>query len=261
MLLSEWEEARANECRELKQAARRVSKKLPDRVRVEVSDKGDLKPLEQLLREVGGKLDPAFDRLRDREELSLLDLAQRCREGKLALMEHYSLPPGAAERISQADTRLFMRIEELDLPLTTKIELNTASKKRPPKWQSLERLSTGQKATAVLLLLESESPLVVDQPEGDLDNRFISESVVPIMKSEKQRRQFIFSTHNANVPVLGDAELILGLSAAGEGEDGRAVISEEHMGSIDSQTVRELVEEILEGGKDAFETRRSKNEF
>jgi len=114
----------------------------------------------------------------------------------------------------------------------------------------------------LLLLLESDAPLVVDQPEDDLDNRFITEGVVPIMRQEKRLRQFVFSTHNANIPVLGDAELILGLTAAGEGNrEGQAKIATEHMGSIDSNPVRELVEEILEGGKDAFEMRRSKYGF
>lgn len=69
-----------------------------------------------------------------------------------------------------------------------------------------------EKATAVLLLLllESDAPLVVDQPEDDLDNRFITERVVPKMGQEKRRRQFS-SPHNANIPVLGDAELIAAL--------------------------------------------------
>jgi hypothetical protein len=81
------------------------------------------------------------------------------------------------------------------------------------------------------------------------------------MRDEKQRRQFLYSTHNANIPVLGDAELIIGLSATGEAEHGRARIAREHMGSIDAQPVRELVEEILEGGKEAFERRRRKYGF
>ena len=101
-----------------------------------------------------------------------------------------------------------MRIEELELSPTTVIQLNTATTGDPPDWQALEDLSTGQKATALLLLLllESDAPLIVDQPEDDLDNRFITDGVVPRMRQEKRRRQFIFSTHNANIPVLGDAE-------------------------------------------------------
>jgi hypothetical protein len=156
-----------------------------------------------------------------------------------------------------------MQIEELDLPPTTQIELNVAAEEQPPVWQELNALSTGQKATAVLLLLllESDAPLVVDQPEDDLDNRFITDGVVPKMREEKRKRQFIFATHNANIPVLGDAELILGLSASGEAGQGKAEIPVEHMGSIDDRPVRELVEEILEGGKDAFEMRRLKYGF
>lgn len=262
-LLSEWEDTKASEYRELQNAASKVSRKLRDRVRVDVTMAGNREPLEQLLREVGSNLSTALERLRSIDQLSLRDFAQRCREGKDSLMKHYALPAGSAERIAQADQDLIMRIEELDLPATTKIELNTASDGEPPAWQTLEGLSTGQKATAVLLLLllESEAPLVVDQPEDDLDNRFITEGVVPIMRQEKRRRQFVFSTHNANIPVLGDAELILGLAASGEGREGHAKISPDHMGSIDSKPVRELVEEILEGGKDAFEMRRSKYGF
>jgi hypothetical protein len=262
-LLSEWEDIKASEYREIQSAAKKVSRKLRDRVRVEVTMAGNRDPLDQLLREVGGNLSAALDRLRSLEQISLPDLAQRCREGKDALMRQYGLPSGSAERIAQAPLELFMRIEELDLPATTQIELNTAPEGESAVWQTLEALSTGQKATAVLLLLllESEAPLVVDQPEDDLDNRFITEGVVPIMRQEKRRRQFLFSTHNANIPVLGDAELILGLSASGEGKEGHAKISPQYMGSIDSKPVRELVEEILEGGKDAFEMRRSKYGF
>jgi hypothetical protein len=263
-LLTEWEDMKAAEYRGTERAARKVSKKLRDRVRVEVTMAGNREPLERLLRDqIGGNLNAALDRLRDRNELSLPDLAARCREGKEALVQYFSLPPGAAERVAQSGAELFMRIEELELPATTKIELNTAADGDPPIWQALEDLSTGQKATAVLLLLllDSESPLIVDQPEDDLDNRFITEGVVPIMRREKRRRQFVFSTHNANIPVLGDAELILGLGASGEAKDGQAVIDEKHMGSIDSRPVRELVEEILEGGKTAFVMRRLKYGF
>jgi hypothetical protein len=262
-LLSEWEDVKASEYRELQNAAMRVSRKLRDRVRVDVAMAGNREPFEQLLREVGGNLSAALERLRSMDQISLPEFAQRCREGKESLMKYYGLPAGSAERIAQADLDFFMRIEELDLPATAKIELNTAPDGDAPTWQTLEALSTGQKATAVLLLLllESEAPLVVDQPEDDLDNRFITEGVVPIMRQEKRRRQFVFSTHNANIPVLGDAELILGLVAAGEGKEGHAKIAPEHMGSIDSKPVRELVEEILEGGKDAFEMRRSKYGF
>ncbi len=263
-LLAEWEDIKASEYRKIETAAEQASDKLRNRVRVNVALAGNRAPLKELLRdEIGGNLAVAIDRLSARDQLSLPELAQRCREGKESLIDHCDLPPGAAERIAGASPELFMRIEELDLSATTEIKLNTAPEDEPPVWQTLQALSTGQKATAILLLLllESEAPLVVDQPEDDLDNRFITEGVVPIMRREKRRRQFVFSTHNANIPVLGDADLILGLSATGEAKKGQARITPEHMGSIDDSPVRELVEEVLEGGKAAFEARRSKYGF
>lgn len=263
-LLDEWFNLQSAEYRALEKAAKRVSQKLKGRVRAMVTMGGNREPLEKLLREeVGGNLAALLDRLKNRDSLSLLDLAQRCREGKDSLASIYGLPPVAAERLAQASPDILMKLEELELPATTKIELNTSSDGEPETWQTLEALSTGQKATAVLLLLllESEAPLVVDQPEDDLDNRFITEGVVPTMKNEKRKRQFVFSTHNANIPVLGDAELIIGLSTGLQNEAVQGRVNERHMGSIDMQPVREMVEEILEGGKTAFEMRRQKYGF
>lgn len=245
-------------------AAKKVSKKLRDRVQVEVTAADDREPLFKVLRDdIKGRMSEAIESLRGVPALSPAQLVEACRLCAEALTKTYGITPSQAERIAKAEPEVLMRIEELDLQSTAAIRLNTAPASEPPTWQALEDLSTGQKATAVLLLLllESDAPLIVDQPEDDLDNRFITEGVVPRMREEKQRRQFIFSTHNANIPVLGDAELILGLSASGEANGGRARIEPEHMGSIDSQSVRELVEEILEGGREAFEMRRRKYGF
>ena len=263
-LTAEWEDLKAEEFRSLDRAATKVNQKLRDKVQVEVAAAGDREPLFRTLRdEIGGRLSEAIESLKRVQALSLTQFVEACRSGSDAVIKAYSLSPAQAERLAKAEPEVLMRIEELDLPPTTEIRLNTAAIGNPPDWQALEELSTGQKATAVLLLilLESDAPLVVDQPEDDLDNRFITEGIVPRMREEKQRRQFIFSTHNANIPVLGDAELIVGLSAFGEAAYGRARIAPEHMGSLDSQPVRELVEEILEGGKEAFEMRRRKYGF
>jgi hypothetical protein len=232
---------------------------------VKVSFAGNREPLFSLLRQVGGRLSEAIESLRNRDALSLSEFAESCRLGAATLTQKFGIPAAQAERLAQAAPDIFMQIEELDLEPTTMIELNVAQDGQPAAWQRLDELSTGQKATAVLLLLllESDAPLVVDQPEDDLDNRFITEGVVPKMREEKRRRQFVFATHNANIPVLGDAELIVGLSAAGEAnqEEGKAEILPTQMGSIDTSLVRELVEELLEGGKQAFERRRLKYGF
>ncbi|MGA3131323.1 MAG: TrlF family AAA-like ATPase [Terracidiphilus sp.] len=262
-LLDEWENIKSAEYRALETAARKVSRSLKNRVRVDVLMAGAREPLEKLLREaIGGNLSATFERLR-RSDLSLPDLAARCREGRESLVKQYGLSAVSADRLIQGGDDLFMKIEELELPSTTKIELNTAPEKETPSWQGLDSLSTGQKATAVLLLLllESEAPLIVDQPEDDLDNRFITEGVVPTMRREKQLRQFIFSTHNANIPVLGDAELIVGLATAVQDSAVHGRTDPAYMGAIDTGPVRELVEEILEGGKTAFEMRRLKYGF
>ena len=263
-LLVEWEEIKAAEFRLLAAAAGKVGQRLDGRVQVEVTAAGNRRLLVDLLRErVGGRLASAVTILQEAPDLSLPDFVQHCRGGEEALREAYSMTPAPAGLLAAASEDTLMRIEELDLPPTTILRLNTAAPGESPVWRTLEELSTGQKATAVLLLLllDSDAPLIVDQPEDDLDNRFITEGIVPRMREEKRRRQFIFSTHNANIPVLGDAELILGLTPAGEAARGSARVEPQHMGSIDDRAVQELVEELLEGGRDAFETRRRKYGF
>jgi len=141
--------------------------------------------------------------LRAKDDLSLTDLATTVAEGTAALVSKYGFSQNAAERISQGGAELALEIEECEIPAEAVLELNVGTEKAQT-WKELTQLSTGQKATAVLLLLllESDAPLVVDQPEDDLDNRFIADSIVPTMRDEKKKRQFIFSTHNANIPCL-----------------------------------------------------------
>lgn len=262
-LLTEWEDLKAAEFRAIEKAAKKVNKKLDKQVKVEVSFCGGREPLIDMLRErIGGRLSEAITTLREREEFSLPEFVAICREGAAELQNKFNITPDQARRISEAGEEVFMELEELDLPHPTVMELNIGSPDREV-WKEMNDLSTGQKATAILLLLllESDAPLIIDQPEDDLDNFFIAEGIVPKMREEKRKRQFIFSTHNANIPVLGDAELIVGLRAVGEAEEGHGEIPVDWMGSIDDENVRLNVEEILEGGKEAFEIRRAKYGF
>ncbi len=263
-LLAEWEDVKAKEFRELQKAAQNVSRQLEGRVLVRVTFAGDREPLFSLLRnQIGGRLSEAIDSLGKRDQLSLAELAEAIRAGGAQIEQRFGIPRSQADRLAQASPDVVMQIEELDLAPTTEIRLNVGPEGQAAVWQTLDELSTGQKATAVLLLLllDSSAPLVVDQPEDDLDNRFITEGVVPKMREGKRRRQFVFSTHNANVPVLGDAELIIGLVAKGEAARGHADIPVDTLGSIDSVGAREFAEEILEGGREAFELRRLKYGF
>jgi len=262
--LARWEDLKRERYQRLERAAKKVSKELPGRLRVTVAYGGNREPLSTLLKQaVGGRLSETIAAISEKTDLSVSALAVACRQGAAVITKEFGIPQTQADRLAQAGSKLPMLIEELELPHITEIELNVGPENAPPEWRKLDQLSTGQKATALLylLLLESEGPLVVDQPEDNLDNRFISEGVVPKVRSEKRRRQFIFSTHNANIPVLGDAELILAMRVVGEAGDGHADVPPENMGAIDKKTVASLVEEILEGGKEAFETRRLKYGF
>ncbi|MEO7015582.1 MAG: hypothetical protein ABI130_10730, partial [Leifsonia sp.] len=132
------------------------------------------------------------------------------------------------------------------------LDISTAGGVRELK--KIDELSKGQRATALLLLLlgASTAPLVIDQPEDDLDNRFVYDGVVVHLRKLKGVRQIITSTHNANVPVLGDAELIVALG--GDGQHGQPV--KDGIGSLDDAAIRALAENILEGGPAAFNARQ-----
>jgi ABC-type lipoprotein export system ATPase subunit len=118
--------------------------------------------------------------------------------------------------------------------------------------REFRRLSLGQQQSVLLALMlssESRAPLIVDQPEDNLDSEFIYKTLVPVLRLAKERRQVIVVTHNANIAVLGDAEQIVVLKATNE----RATITSR--GSIDEPVTREAACAILEGSREAFERR------
>ena len=117
----------------------------------------------------------------------------------------------------------------------------------------IQDLSLGQRATALLQLLmslEGHPVFLVDQPEDDLDNETIFRHVVEPLLGGKSRSQFIIATHNPNIPVLGDAELV---HACRERDKGHY---DHTSGSLDSATTREAIVSIMEGGAQAFEQRQ-----
>ncbi len=255
-LAAEWEDLKRSEFQRLAKAAKRVGKGLGNAVSVQIVFGGKRAPILQLLSKRIPRFSDAAKATIDRDNLSLTELATACRAGKAELEKRFGLRGVMSERITELGEELAMEIEEIELVTTTEISLNVASPGQTLEMRPLRELSAGQRATALLLivLLESNGPLIVDQPEDDLDNRFITEGVVPRMKDEKRRRQFIFATHNANIPVLADAELIIGMQAGANS----ARMDPTLMGSIDTQAVRDLVETQLEGGREAFELRRLK---
>lgn len=177
-------------------------------------------------------------------------LAQAIRSGNEALAE-LGIKGAQASSLIEAGEELARELEELTVGLAVEVLLKLD---RVQGLRSLGQLSKGQRATALLLLLlgASDVPLIIDQPEDDLDNSFIYRGVVRHLRELKGKRQIIVSTHNANVPVLGDAELIVALES--DGSHGRP--TEAGVGSLDDRTVRARVEDILEGGSVAFEARQ-----
>ncbi|MCX8520497.1 MAG: AAA family ATPase, partial [Rhodoferax sp.] len=110
--------------------------------------------------------------------------------------------------------------------------------------------SAGQRAAAMLafLLAQGGEPLVLDQPEDDLDNHLIYSLVVRQIRSNKLRRQLIIVTHNPNIVVNGDAELIHVL-------DFNSQCFVKQSGSLQDLKIRSEVCLVMEGGKEAFERR------
>ena len=116
---------------------------------------------------------------------------------------------------------------------------------------SIEEGSPGQKTAALLAFLLSygEEPLILDQPEDDLDNLLIYDLIVTQLRNIKRRRQIIVVTHNANIVVNGDSELVTAL-APYNGET-----KKDCNGSLQEKKVRETICAIMEGGSKAFEDR------
>lgn len=112
-------------------------------------------------------------------------------------------------------------------------------------------LSTGQRCTAVLplLLAPAGGPLIIDQPEDQLDNAYVYATLVRRLRELKGRRQFIFATHNPNIPVLADAEQNFVLES-----DGVCGWVRAH-GAVENSSIKDLIQVIMEGGKDAFQRR------
>lgn len=113
-------------------------------------------------------------------------------------------------------------------------------------------LSTGQRCTTILpiLLTQSERPLLIDQPEDNLDNAFVYDTIVRALRAIKGSRQVIFVTHNPNIPVLGEAERVFVFSSDGQRS------SLKQVGTVDD--CREQIERILEGGREAFLLRKKR---
>ncbi|MDP2377624.1 TrlF family AAA-like ATPase [Reyranella sp.] len=119
---------------------------------------------------------------------------------------------------------------------------------------SFDKASEGQRAAALLFMLLEQpgGPLIVDQPEGDLDNRIISDLTDQLHRA-KQNRQILFASHNANIVVNGSSELVGHLDVKEDGER-----QFECAGAIDTPTICKIITSTMEGGEKAFKDRQNK---
>ena len=143
-----------------------------------------------------------------------------------------------------------VRVDEIERYLPE--DLVKAQVRAPDgSFKTIETGSVGEKSTAILSLLLSagDQPIIIDQPEDDLDNQYVFSVVVDLLRRRKFSRQVIIATHNANIPVNGDAELIVALGA--KDRLGKVL----SFGSIDQPDIKDLVSVIMEGSAEAFRLR------
>ena len=142
------------------------------------------------------------------------------------------------------------RVERVEVPQLPRIRIKREGE---TEYTDLSSLSVGEKCSAILsiALLSKGKPLVIDQPEDDLDHAFIVNSIVEGIRTAKSSRQIIAATHNPNIPVLGDAEMVFRV-ARRAGDDVCHILNS---GGLELPQVTEEVQG-LEGGADAFERRR-----
>lgn len=237
------------------EVARQINSHLSPAIRVSVEQFGNheryLRMLEDWLRTARLRHLIVAQRLASR--FSPIDLANTLRRRDTASLARIAdLNSEQVEKVLVAlgARETLLGLEEIELVDQPKIELRDGA-----VYKESHALSTGQKCTTILpiLLLDSEHPLLVDQPEDNLDNRFIFETVVESIRQVKQHRQLIFVTHNPNIPVLGEAERIFVLDSDGQ----HARLANE--GTVD-QCKRDIVT-LLEGGEDAFKARKRRYDY
>lgn len=257
-LLGEISDIRSDRSRLKQQAAKILNRRLAGKLRITVTPDGLYQPLRDFLQSLYGIGVRKAEWIVSAQDLTVMGLVAAIREGKDTLLaKQWGLTSGIAETLIGLTPAQLYELESIDIEDRVSLELNVSLEKE--RYRSLDRLSTGQQCTAILhlLLLDNPDPLIMDQPEDNLDNAFIAERIVQELRLAKTERQFLFATHNANIPVFGDAEWIGVCSASEE----NAELPVELQGSIDIPEVRDEVARILEGGKEAFIQRKEKYGF
>lgn len=251
-ILEKCKEANSNYARDLEKKVAKINKKQFDnKIKVTAFPIQNKEKLLTKLKKIEGIGDKSITGIIEFDGFDCITFIENIKKKPAELSEIYSITSNTASKILTMDENSLYEIEEMQLDDITEISLNVNG-----TFKNMRNLSKGQQCTALLnvLLVENTDPLIIDQPEDNLDNSYIAESFVDSIRKFKSDRQYIFATHNANIPVFGDAELIVTLNE----EDGKGKIIDNGIGSIDSNSVKQHVIKLLEGGKEAFEIREKK---
>ncbi len=224
-----WDE---NDAELQKQVKKLNKKKLNGKVRLSIRFHQQKQELVSVLSRIDRVTEKGLRGILDYQDFEIFTFVDNIRQGGKVLSREYSLTTSVAEKIVAGFNEKKLReLEELQLKNVYVIELNVGC-----NFKTIDRLSKGQQCTAILniLLLDNKDPLIVDQPEDNLDNSFIAENLIELIRKNKIKRQYIFATHNANIPVFGDAELIVAM----EEKEGTCQLDEKLIGSIDDMDLK-----------------------
>ena len=201
----------------------------------------------------------AIDRLALPEATDGLAAAEAVRAGSKEVQTCFGLKPEMADRLIHwlnADPSRLLDLEKLIPQDALRFKM-----KSDGQYRSLEHLSSARGAVEVLLLLLGlkSQILVIDQLEDYLDDQFVHEEILQILREQKglkhqsPQHQVILVTNDATIPVIGDAELVISLEVRGDRAHivGRA--------SIDDRSMQELIKNLLQGGKEAFQKRAKRH--
>ncbi len=241
---------RRNNSRLTEQGANDLNAALSDRVRLLVSPLDDSSLLRRALDQALRGQSVRGEQITRLAEMEPTQLARAIRRGTEALVK-LGISASTAAKLVGLDPSVLRGLEVTDTPDLIELQINLATG-GSAAWRPVSEVSPGQRATALLALVlaSGDEPLIIDQPEDDLDNRYIYEEVVSVLARVCEHRQVIVATHNANVPILGDAELIIALDASAAQSK---VIA---CGGLEESAVALQARQILEGGDEAFRARR-----
>ncbi|MEX2223224.1 MAG: hypothetical protein WEG40_15645 [Candidatus Rokuibacteriota bacterium] len=250
-LLEKLDNVARRKSRIVEDAARTLNKRLTGRVRVVVEPLADNDEIAEWLRKLTQGAGISGIQLQKLAGNPTATLAKAVREGAASLTALGCSPSVATKLLERFNAKLLRELEELASPDRISAEVNLGVG-GAENWKSVSSVSPGQRATALLalVLLSSSEPLIIDQPEDDLDNQHIYQDIVRVLAEVCQTRQVVVATHNANIPVLGDAELVVVLDADAD----RSRI--EAIGGFEDSNVASYARRVLEGGEDAFRARQ-----